>query len=66
MYLNLGGQQLLNTHTHTHMCVCIHIYTHTYLTVTTNQKFMIHTHTEERKDSKHDTKNSHQVTREEN
>ena len=34
--------------------------------VTTNQKSIIDTHTKKRKESKHNAKDSHQITREEN
>ena len=34
--------------------------------VTTNQKSIIDTHTKKRKGSKHSTKDSHKITREEN
>ena len=34
--------------------------------VTTNQKSIIDTHTEKKKESKHNTEDSHQTTREEN
>ena len=33
--------------------------------VTTNQKSIINTHTQKRKESKHNTKDNHQITREE-
>ena len=34
--------------------------------VTTNQKSVIYLHTKKKKESKHNTKESHQITREEN
>ena len=34
--------------------------------VTTNQKSIIDTHTKKKMESKHSTKNSHQITRQEN
>ena len=55
MHLSLRGQQLKE------------IYIHTHLMVTTNQKSIIdyRTCTKMRKESKHNTKNSHQITSEE-
>ena len=76
MHLNFRNQQLkIISHTHTH--TYIHTDTHKcrllYIKckVITNQKpIKIHTHThththKERKDLKHNTKDSHQVPREE-
>ena len=34
--------------------------------ITANRKFVIDTHTQKKKESKHNTKVSHQITREEN
>ena len=64
------------------VCVCvyiyiyiyIYIYTHTYiyillyknLMVTTNQKSITDIHKKKKKESKHKTKDSHQITRGEN
>ena len=44
---------------HVSVCVC------TYLMVTANQKSVSYTDTHTRKESKHNTRNSHQITRDE-
>ena len=46
------------------MCVYICILLYQNLIVTANQKFTIDIHTEKKKQSKHNTKDNHQITRE--
>ena len=58
MHLNLRDQQL--NHIYIERLLYIN------LPVTTNQKSIIDTHTGRRKEFKHNTKDSHQITREEN
>ena len=57
MYLKLRDQQL-----RTDIYIYIYIYSR-YLIVTTNQKSIIDTHTTKKKEPKHNTKDSHQITR---
>ena len=65
MHLKLRDQQLKTiTYTYIHMHTHVHILLYRNLMVTTNQKSIIDTHTKKRKESKHNIKDSHQITRE--
>ena len=45
--------------------ICVSLSVDTYLMVTANQKSLSYTDTHTRKESKHNTKKSHQITRDE-
>ena len=49
-----------------YVCVCVYTYFYQNLMGSANQKATIATHTQKKKQPKHNTKDGHQTTREEN
>ena len=77
VHLKLRDQQLktiiyIHIYIYTHIYIHTHVYIYVYiyrllyknLMVTTNQKSIIDIHTKKEEESKHNTKDSHQITRE--